>query len=116
MKFLVDECVSSRVYNWLRTQGYDTVAIVEILPSVKDIGVLALAQQEQRVLITRDKDFGELVFRDHNAHFGIILLRLQTYQADAEVDVLNNLLVKYRGEISNNFIVVTEKYTRIFRG
>lgn len=115
MKFLVDECVGAGIYQWLRVQGYDTVAIIEVSPGISDTEVLALAQQEKRILVTMDKDFGELVFRDNATHSGIILLRLKGWPLERRVSAIAGVLASYANELEDNFIVVTAQNVRIIR-
>ena len=55
-------------------QGHDVVTAAEIGPGTPDDVLLAQAAQEQRVLITADKDFGELVFVHRMPHAGIVRL------------------------------------------
>ncbi len=115
MRFLIDECVSLKVNRWLCVQGYDSLAIAEIAPSVRDVDVLALAQQEKRILITMDKDFGELIFRDSAAHFGVVLLRVHDWKAESKINIISKLLINHTSDMANNFIVATEQNIRITR-
>ena len=63
MRFLIDVCASShRMRNALINQGHDVVSALEIDPRATDETLLATALEEQRTIITEDKDFGELVF------------------------------------------------------
>ena len=63
MKFLFDVCASSRALRMLLTDlGHDVLSASEVDPRASDDVLLALAMQEERVLVTEDKDFGELVF------------------------------------------------------
>lgn len=61
--FLANENAPREAVLAARAAGFDVTWMVELQPGAGDEIVLALAQQEQRVLITFDKDFGELVFR-----------------------------------------------------
>ncbi len=76
MKFVVDECTGPTVARWLRQEGFDVISIVDDARGAADDQVLSLAHTDARVLITSDKDFGELVFREKRPHHGIVLLRL----------------------------------------
>ena len=81
MKFLLDENVDHRLAPFLYSLGYGEVTIIGIdyLPSLLDEQLLALAYQEERILITQDHtDFGELAFRRHHPHCGVILFRLKS--------------------------------------
>jgi predicted nuclease of predicted toxin-antitoxin system len=115
MNFLIDECVGHGVAQWLRNQGYDVVSILEVSPGISDDAVLSKAFNENRILITMDKDFGDIVFRSNKDHCGIILLRLSNWQIEHKVSVLENVLAHHMHELEDNFIVVTEQAVRIVR-
>jgi len=76
MNFLADESVDRVVVSALRAAGYDTSYIAEGLAGITDAAVLDAAKAENRVLITADKDFGDLVFRQSRQSPGVLLLRL----------------------------------------
>ncbi|MCG2791691.1 MAG: DUF5615 family PIN-like protein [Actinomycetia bacterium] len=63
MKFIVDECVDWQIIDYLRKIGYEILYVPEIEPGISDEKVLDIANKESAILITADKDFGELVFR-----------------------------------------------------
>ena len=74
MKFLLDESAEYRIASFLRDHGHDVTAIAHDYPaSLVDEDVLSIAHSEQRIVITNDSDFGELVFRDQQPHSGVIL-------------------------------------------
>jgi len=62
MRWLADECVSAGLVAHLRTLGHDVSYVAELAPSEPDVTVMARAQRDARLLLTEDKDFGELVF------------------------------------------------------
>ena len=64
MRILADENVPRPVVLGLRDAGRDVVWVREVARGMPDVGVLAMATGEQRLLVTGDKDFGELVFRE----------------------------------------------------
>ena len=70
MRILADENVARDVVAWLRTSGHDVLFAAEARAGAPDIDWAAQAEQEQRVILTSDKDFGELVFRDGLASHG----------------------------------------------
>lgn len=113
MKFLIDECVGPFVARWLTSQGYDAVSIYDICPGISDQDVLCQATQQQRILITSDKDFGEMVFRNQMSHCGIILLRLSDERPNNKIAILKGILEKYATELENNFAVITDNSVRI---
>mgnify|MGYP003976285159 CR=1 FL=1 len=60
---LPDECIDKRIVDNLRDKGYDMICVAELAPSIPDDEVLDLANEKSAILLTNDKDFGELVFR-----------------------------------------------------
>ena len=75
-RFLANENAPREAVLAARAAGFDVTWMVELQPGASDEIVLALARQEDRVLLTFDKDFGELVFRHgRNGSPGVILLR-----------------------------------------
>ena len=76
MNLLADESVDGPVVERLRQEGHEVVYVAEISPSVVDEEVLQRANTSAALLVTADKDFGELVFRQGRLHAGVVLLRL----------------------------------------
>jgi predicted nuclease of predicted toxin-antitoxin system len=77
MRFLANENVSGTLIESLRDLGHDVLSVKESLRGSPDTAILARAQAEQRIVVTHDKDFGELAFRvGLPSECGIILLRL----------------------------------------
>jgi len=76
MRWLVDECIDAGLVAHLRDAGHDVVYMAEIAPAANDAEILARARSDGRLLLTEDKDFGDLVFRRGGEVPGIVLLRL----------------------------------------
>jgi len=77
MKFLLDENVEFRIARFLQDHGHDVTTIAVDYPqALPDPDVLAIAVSEQRILLTNDRDFGELIVRHKHPHAGVIYLRL----------------------------------------
>ena len=74
MRFLVDTCVGKLVTDWLRAQGHEAVLVVERGADPGDAAILRWAVEESRVLVTADKDFGALIYRDRLQHAGVVRL------------------------------------------
>jgi len=115
MKFIVDESTGMAVAQYLRAIGHDVVAVTETMPQVDDQTILIKAASEGRVLITNDKDFGELVFRSGYGHHGVLFLRLHDESAANRVSVVKAVLDQYADLLKMNFIVATERRVRIRR-
>jgi predicted nuclease of predicted toxin-antitoxin system len=75
MRFLVDECAGPSVVRWLRDNNYDATSAYEDCRGWDDESILEKAFSEERIVVTLDKDFGDMVFRMKLSHCGIILLR-----------------------------------------
>src|SRR6516164_1803995 len=80
MRWLADECVDAILVNQLRGAGHDTLYVAEVASGATDAEVLRRARNSSRLLLTEDKDFGELLFRLKLAVPGLVLLRLRPEQ------------------------------------
>lgn len=76
MRWLADECVAAALVGQLRAEGYDTLYVAETAPGATDIDLILRAQDESRLLLTEDKDFGELAFLRRRPVPGLVLLRI----------------------------------------
>jgi len=114
MKFLLDESAEYRIAAFLSNEGHDVTAIAhEHPPSLPDTEVLRIAHAERRVLITNDRDFGELVFLRSLPHAGVIYFRLPLDStADQKIGWLRRILAT-RTEPVTEFIAVTPQGLRI---
>ncbi|HSM83061.1 MAG TPA: DUF5615 family PIN-like protein [Nodosilinea sp.] len=112
MRFLVDENTGVVVSWWLRSLGYEVFSVYEEARGADDDAILRKAFDENWILITSDKDFGEKVYRDRQPHRGVIFLRLEDERSANKVVVLQRLLESYPDQISDNFVVATEKRVR----
>jgi predicted nuclease of predicted toxin-antitoxin system len=113
MRFLVDECTGPVVASWLQNQGHDVFSVYEESRGLDDNAILAQAVTENRILVTNDKDFGEKIFREKQAHKGIVLLRLQDERASNKIAAVQRLLEDYADKLERRFVVVTESGVRI---
>src|SRR6266436_8293758 len=116
MRFLLDANVELRLATFLTSAGHDVKTIAHDYPSaLPDQEVLSLAVQEQRILITNDRDFGELIFRQHHTHFGIILFRLKNSKDIAKkVQWLQTILQEHKQHL-HEYLVVTQNGIRIHK-
>jgi predicted nuclease of predicted toxin-antitoxin system len=115
MRFLVDECTGPAVAQWLRTQKHEVFSVFEEARGMDDDDIILKALEENWILITNDKDFGEKIYRNARLHRGIILLRLEDERSQSKIQVLSRLLKTYLDRLSNTFVVVTEKQVRFAR-
>lgn len=113
MKFIVDESTGVSVVRYLRSQGYDVLAVAESLLQADDAAIVERAAREDRILITNDKDFGELVFRVGHTHAGVLLLRLRDESPANRIRVVKAMLESHADHLVGRFVVATESGVRI---
>lgn len=113
MLFVADESIDAQIVQRLRQDGFDVYYIAEEAPSIADPRVLAAANRRKGILITADKDFGELVFRLHKAHEGVVLVRLPGIRPKAKADIVASVVENYGKKLRNAFTVVTHRSVRI---
>jgi len=111
VKFLVDECTGKRLSNLLNAEGHDTIFVGDWKPSASDDEVLDKANKERRVLITDDKDYGELVFRLEKPSCGVILIRSSTTNSAIRMHLLETLLKST--DVYKKFIVLKDTVFKI---
>lgn len=112
-KFLADESVDFRIVKSLRNDGYQIEAIVELESGIEDDDVLKMAMGLEAILLTEDKDFGELTFRLQKPNKGIILIRMSGQQIEDKVKKLKEVLEKHLNELSGKFTVISSQKVRI---
>jgi predicted nuclease of predicted toxin-antitoxin system len=76
VRWLADECVAASLVAFLRSNDHNVLYVAEAAAGFSDAEVIALALSENRLLLTEDKDFGDLVFRRERAVPGVVLMRV----------------------------------------
>jgi predicted nuclease of predicted toxin-antitoxin system len=112
VKFLVDECCDAPLVASLRQAGHDVVFVKESAPGASDEIVLQRAAAEERILLTEDKDFGELVVRLGLPAHGIVLLRLNPADTSLKLARLRDVLQQDTSRLPHHFVVVDEDKAR----
>ncbi len=115
MKFVADEGVDLQIVESLRGKGYDVLYVAEFASGSKDEVILQSANEEDRILMTRDKDFGELVFRDKMVHSGIILNRLHELSSENKSRIVVSVIEDFKDELIGAFTVIQPNKIRIRR-
>ena len=113
MNFVADESVDQPIVVQLRADGHTVIAIVEMEPGVSDETVLKIANQQNCILLTADKDFGELVFRENRHTSGIILIRLSGLTAKAKAEVVGTAVKEHADRFVETFTVLSKNNIRI---
>jgi predicted nuclease of predicted toxin-antitoxin system len=106
VKLLIDTCVSRTVRDALQAAGHDVVWTGDWPQDPGDDEILNHAHQEQRILITLDKDFGELAVVQARSHSGII--RLVNWSSQQQADTCLLILTKYANDLVSGAIVTVE--------
>ena len=105
LKFIVDVGVGRSIEEWLKSQDFKVLTIGSINPEMADSQIMQLANLEDGVIITMDKDFGELVFKENNSHKGILLLRLEDAVSEEKLAAIQNIIPEHLEKLKNNFSV-----------
>jgi predicted nuclease of predicted toxin-antitoxin system len=113
MKFFADENIARAIVAWLRTEGHDVVYAAEAKPGAADIDWLRETECSERIIVTSDKDFGELIFRDHLNSHGVILLRLADLTLAERIERLKSAWSVIEANPKGAFIVITLQKVRI---
>ena len=115
MKLLADESVDGPVVARLRGDGHEVAWIAEDAPGVADDAVLARAYGEGIVLLSADKDFGELVHRQRRPHAGVLLLRLSGLDEPVKSDLVSRAIAEHGAHLPGAFSVLAGDVLRIRR-
>ena len=115
MRFLADESCDFGVVRALRAVGYDVAALTEITTRSLDDEVIAQSYDENRILLTEDKDFGQLVFASRADSAGVILIRFPGNARQSLQATIVNLIQERGDEIRNAFVVAQPGHIRVRR-
>ena len=113
LKLLADENIDQQVVNMLRADGHDVLYVAELVPGIHDDEVLSQANSRQALLLTADKDFGELVFRQRKILEGVILVRLAGLSSEERASIVAATLRDHASEFSHAFSVISPGMVRI---
>lgn len=115
MNFLLDESVDAPVADRLRQDGHTAICVWDLEPGISDDEVLVRANRDQAVLVTADKDFGEIVFRLGRVHNGVLLIRLPGLTLETKADIVSAAIHEHGTEMLGSFTVVTPGLVRVRR-
>ena len=115
MRFLADESCDFGVVRTLRAANHDVMAVSEISPRADDVYVMEIVGVEGRILLTEDKDFGQLVYAHGGKSVGVILLRYPARARERICDDVINLVERYGESLTATFVVMQPGRIRIAR-
>ena len=113
MNFFLDENVDAPVAHRLREEGHAVVCAWELSPGLTDEQMLGRANRDSAILVTADKDFGELVFRLGRIHSGVLLLRLAGLPPARKAQIVSSVVRDMGREMTGAFTVVTPDIVRL---
>lgn len=115
MNFLADESIDWPIVERLRTENYPVEYIVETGSGIPDEKVLEIANERKAVLLTSDKDFGEMVFSQKRVSEGVVLVRLAGMSPASKAAVVTEALREHAAELTQAFTVIVPGAIRIRR-
>ncbi|OGP82372.1 MAG: hypothetical protein A2Y95_05790 [Deltaproteobacteria bacterium RBG_13_65_10] len=115
MNLLADEGVDRAIVHRLRRDGHDVIYVAELSPGITDEQVLEQANGRSAVLLTADKDFGELVFRQGRVHQGVVLLRLAGLANATKAEIVSEICQQRAAELLGAFSIIAAGQVRIRR-
>jgi predicted nuclease of predicted toxin-antitoxin system len=116
VNLVADENVDAGIVSALRDAGHAVTYVRELDPGIDDQQVLRLAECQGALLLTSDKDFGELVFRQRLLHSGVILFRLAGLPSETKAKILVSALGTHARELPAAFTVIGPRSLRIRPG
>lgn len=113
MKVLIDVSAGRAVADAIQKMGHDVVSVRDRDAKMADPDILDWAVAEGRLVVTMDKDFGELVYRTGRAHSGILLLRLEAARTAEKIAVIESVFAQYEWALAQHFCVYQDGRLRV---
>lgn len=113
MRFIADENIDHAIVLKLRSMGHDVLSASETFPTSPDHHILEHANRDERLLLTSDKDFGKLVYRQGLVHQGIVLLRLSELPPLMVIDLVSHFIEQHQDELLHKYSVFAPGHVRI---
>ncbi len=113
MIFFADENIDRQIVTRLRQSGHDVSYVAEMNPGISDDAVLDSTNSADAILITADKDFGEMVFRQKKIATGVILVRLAGISPERKAEIVSIAILQHSNEFKHAFTVISPGSVRI---
>lgn len=113
LSLLADENIDQRLVSSLRLAGISVYSVAESSPGITDEEVMTLSENLSAMILTDDKDFGEIVFRKQRSCRGIVLLRLTGVDYSRKADHVIQVIDRYGSEMIGKFVVITAERVRM---
>jgi predicted nuclease of predicted toxin-antitoxin system len=108
VRWLADECVAAPLVASLRRAGHNVLYVAEAAAGLSDADVIVLALSENRLLLTEDKDFGDLVFRGGRSVPSVVLMRIDPDKEELKKMRLAGAIDRYGEELFGRYMVIEE--------
>ncbi|MEI9995733.1 MAG: DUF5615 family PIN-like protein [Rhizomicrobium sp.] len=112
MRWLADECLHAEIVRYLRASGHDVVYAAEVARQTSDRALADQAAADGRILLTEDKDFGEIVFAELRKTLGIVLLRIPPRLWAVKCRRLQDAITSEGDALYARYTVIDETRTR----
>ena len=113
MNLFADEGIDRQIVVRLRLEGHSVLYVAEMEPGISDVAVFDNANQANALLLTADKDFGEMVFRHGSVRAGVVLLRLAGLSPSTKANIVSAAVRERGNEMSRSFSVISPGVVRI---
>ena len=113
LDIVADEGVDWPIVERLRNNRHEVVYVAEMAPSIDDAWILEYANEKGALLLTADKDFGELVYRQGRITTGVLLIRLRGLPSQTKAAIVAAAIEEHSEEIYGSFAVITPGMLRI---
>lgn len=113
MRFLTDENVEQVIVDALIDAGHDILRVRDVARGARDIEIVQIANADERILLTNDKGFGDLVYQGRRVSYGILLLRVESEDALQKAALLINVVSALGERLCDHFAVITEERYRL---
>jgi predicted nuclease of predicted toxin-antitoxin system len=115
VEFVADESCAGPVIRALRAAGHDVIAIAESAAGTADEAVIEQALEHGRVLLTEDRDFGELVYARRRSSGGVVFIKFESRARRAKPAAVVEAVEKLAARLRNGFTVVEPGRVRVGR-
>ena len=115
LRFLIDVNAGIAIATALRDAGHDVLFVGDLDWRMPDADMLSLAHREQRIVLTMDTDFGEMVYGSGLPHAWILLLRMPGARRLEKVQVVEEIIRRYGDQLPNHFCVYHQGKLRVRR-
>ncbi len=113
MNLLIDESLNFRLLNACQSAGISFICVKDFMRGAPDIEIINYSFTNESIIVTEDKDFGELIFKQNLRPYGVVFLRYSPSET-ADVSIaLFKCLTEQLSNLPGNFIAITPHNTRI---